>query len=288
MNKTLHIVSGMNAAGTMKLCFQTYELNDDILSFETGLTYGPIFRDFSDEELKKRSKYIDEFYSEPFFYPDTYKGLHNFIKYDFSIYDKIVVWHGKNVDEMILLYMVSALINVDIYEADITELYDLFSRLKSGGFPLALGHCSPDNMRIMYDKIKPIPCELKQQYALEWDKWSKSDSELRILGDNNTILEVGEDYFDEFILSKCSDEYTSAARVIGHCFAYSGQLIGDTFLFKRVIHLVKINRLTVCASDLFMNEMEISSKYNKNAIIVNGINMTCIRYVCVKLSIPSR
>ena len=135
----------------------------------------------------------------------------------------------------------------------------------------------------MYDIIRPIPSELKLKYALEWAKWSKSESDLRIIDENKRIIEVNEEYFDEYILSKCSNEYTMSARVIGNCIGHSDQLIGDTFYLKRVIHLVQNNQLVACHNDEFIDDIELSSKNDENAIIINGINMTYMRFFCIKL-----
>lgn len=282
INKTLHIVSGLAAAGTMKLYLKGIDSNDKIALWEAPFTYGPLFRDFSDKELKRRTSFFYNFFGH--YEYDLYPAMHNIINRDFGKYQKVVVWHGDGVDECLLLYMICSLTEGQVYEADITELYELFPHFKSTPFPLALAHCSVDNIRIMYDKIKPVPEEAKARYISEWHKWSKSDAPLRLIDNDNTIFEAGEDYFDNLILSVCSTDYTKAARIIGEVLFKSNQLIGDGFLHKRVIWLIRQNKLQACNNKEATTEIEESNCTDANKIVVNGVNVTCMRFISVRLS----
>lgn len=276
MEKILHITSGHSAAGVLRQCLRERALYDKVERSAGLLTYGPMPKDFSEKELMKRAQYLDA----QFRCGATilYAEIGCLIKHDFDKYDKTVLWHGDNVEEQLLLYMLCSFIKKELYQADITALYELFPHFKNTGRPLSLGSCSSENARIMYDKIEPISPGLKQKYSQRWNYWSKSESPLRIMCDN-TILEADEDYFDDFILSKCSCEYQSAARVIGEVLGYTDQLIGDQFLHMRIVELIRKGKITA------FNHVDIADDIAlcRNRVVVNGVDVTSIRLFSIKI-----
>lgn len=282
MVNTLHIVSGCAAGGTLKYYFKEVGIDEDVLAFKDTLRHAPIFRDFSDKELQNRSQNIELLFGK-WDYLDYYTELYDFIHYDFDRYEKIVIWHGNSVDDRLLLYMACSLINGDLYYVDISEIKDLFPHLCKSPFLLSLGACSIADTGILYGKIKPISSELKQQYIAEWNRWSASDASLRIVDSDNNIVEVGEDYFDELILSNCTSEYNVSARVIGKTLCDSNFLVGDSFLLKRIISLITQNKLSACNNDKFSTEIEESNSSDKNEIVINGVNVTQMRFFSIKL-----
>lgn len=281
-NRTLHIISGLSAAGTMKIFLKSIDSNDKIAVWNDPLMYGPLFKDFSDNELKRRARYLNTFFGYNGY--DLYPSMHNIIHYDFSRHERIVVWYGNGVDELLLLYMICSLTGERLFAANICELYELFPHYKTLPFPLALAHCSPDNARIMYDRIKPISEEEKAEYKSNWNRWAGSNAPLRLKGADNTIFEAGEDYFDSLILSKCSTEYTKAARIIGGVLGDLDQLIGDGFLSQRIIQLTRQQKLQVCNNKEFKDEIEKSNNTDPNKICINGVNVSQMRFFFVKLN----
>lgn len=282
MNKTLHIVSDISAAGAIKMHLKGINSTDKVAEWSAPLMYGPLFSDFSDKELKRRAGYLNKLFGHYDY--DPYSTMHNIVNCNFDKYEKVVVWHGNNVNELLLLYMLSSLTKGRLYEADITELYELFPHFKSTPVPLAVAYCSEDNIRIMYHKIKPISEETKAEYVAEWNRWAESDAPLRLKGNDNTIFEADEDYFDSSVLSACTTGYTKAARVIVNVFMGSNQLISDVFLTKRISWLIRQNKLSACNNKEFEAEIEESNSSDPNKIVVNGVNVTQIRFFSVKLS----
>lgn len=284
MDRSLHIILSFSAAGTMKEHLKEINSNDKIAVWNAPFTYGPLFKDFSDNELKRYAQYLNKLFG--YYESDTnpYSTMHKIVNQNFGKYERVVVWHGDSVDELLLLYMICSLIKGRLFVADITELYELFPHFKSIIFPLALAHCSQDNIRIMYDKIKPISEEVKIEYSSRWDRWSKSDASLRLMGNDHMIFEANDDYFDSLILSKCSNVYIKVARIIGEVLACSNQLIGDSFLLNRVIWLIHQNKLLAYNNKEFRVEIEKSNRTNPNKRIINGINVTQMRFFSVKLN----
>lgn len=306
MAKILHIVSHPSGAGTLKQCLGEMGLSNKVEASFDILIHGPLPKDFSEKELTKRAQYIATLFRCSAL--NVYREIEHLINLDFDQYDKIVIWHSNNVEEQLLLYMLCSLINKELCQADITALYEVYPRFRDIGVPLSLGSCSSDNMRIIYDKIEPISSELKQEYAQRWDYWSKSDAAIRIMSDSR-ILEVDENYFDDFILSRCSNEYKSAARVIGDVIGYNDQLIGDGFILTRVIELIRQEKLTAFnhvdpAHDIalcknliieLMRQGKLPELYHvdpvhnislyNNRVIINGVDVTNMRIFSVKLRV---
>lgn len=277
--KILHIVQGYSARGTFRRFLKETNKAEEVLAFPTDFKHGAIFKDFSDDELQKRFLYLKTLYKDC----DelTYETIHNFVNHDFNQYEKIVVWHGNNVDEWLLLYMMCALIKKDIYEVDVEELKSHFSRLRHSPF-LSLSCCSEENIIYLYDRIKPISNCQKQEYASQWERWSQSDAPIRIMDNQNNIVEVGEDYFDESLLSDCTTEYKMVARVIGETLYDTLFLVGDFFLHKRIIHLISINKLSAIQNEEFAKEIEVLSHSDEEQIIINGVNVTEMRFYSVR------
>lgn len=179
-------------------------------------------------------------------------------------------------------YMACSLIKGQLYEADTTEIKVLFPHLEQNPFILPLACCSIDNIAVLYDKIKHISDDQKKEYALLWEKWLQSDAPIRIINKENAIQEVEEDYFDESILSNCTNEFRNVARVIGETLYDSNFLIGDSFLHIRVIDLIARKKLSAQENEKFTQEIATSNLSDKNKIVINGVNVTELRFFSIK------
>ena len=284
MDKTLHIASEPSGIGTIKLFFKRSGINDKVLVFENTLKHASLspIKDLNNEGLKKRSQSLEKLIGKHHF-PDSHLiTLQDFIKYDFDKYDNIVVWHGNDVDGRLFFYMACSLIKGQLYEADTTEIKVLFPHLEQNPFILPLACCSIDNIAVLYDKIKHISDDQKKEYALLWEKWSQSDAPIRIINKENAIQEVEEDYFDESILSNCTNEFRNVARVIGETLYDSNFLIGDSFLHIRVIDLIARKKLSAQENEKFTQEIAASNLSDKNKIVINGVNVTELRFFSIK------
>lgn len=281
MNKTLHIVSNFYSAESIKMFFKGSDSNDKVLAFENSFKYASLFRDLSDKELKRRSQSLEKLFGKLYF-SDSHISLRDFVRYDFDKYDRIVVWHGNDVDGRLFFYMICSLIKGALYEADTIEIQDHFPHLEQNPFILPLTCCSSGNIAILYDKIKFISVEQKKEYISLWEKWSQSDAPIRIINKENAIQEVEEDYFDNSILSNCTYEYQTVARVIGATLCNTNFLICDSFLHMRIINLITQNKLSVCENKKFTVDIAESNLLDKNKIVINGVNVTELRFFSIK------
>ena len=274
MKKTLHIISGHSAEGAIKECFKKHEIDDSIFMVNAAFQYAPLFT--NETTLNRRKEVLNNFFNITDYYGAGYDytiEIRNFINYNFNEYERVVIWHGDDVDERILLYLTCSLVKTELYEVDITYIKQ---HLSNKNIPhVCLCHCSVENIRLLYDRIRPISKEKQMEYATKWYQWSRSDAKLRIMDNDGLIKDVNEDYFDKLLLSYCNDEYTTTARVIGNTFGNCDIRIGDGYLHYRVIQLIKEGRLSARTNPQLSTEIEPSNQQNvQGGTVLNGVDAT--------------
>ena len=111
--KTLHVVSSSSAKVTLEMG----KVKDDIVFLPINLSCAYIPKDFSDKELcfalasQNKIGIFDQF--------------KDFITKDYSVYDRVIVWHGWAASDLLLLYLMSTLIEDNLYQITITD-YPVF------------------------------------------------------------------------------------------------------------------------------------------------------------------
>lgn len=139
--------------------------------------------------------------------------------------------------------------------------------------------CSPENIKELYYKIYPLTANKKRKYAQLWDKWSLSDAVLRIIDEDYNIVELAEDYSDNMILSRCSNEYQPVVSIVAHVLSDINFQAGDIYLSKRMRELVKQGKLKAIQRD--MSQFKNIPPYKK--IIVDGVDISYSTFYDVKL-----
>ncbi len=242
MGGILHIVSGASAAGTLKAGLQG-TCGGSVAAFPCGLRYGALFRDFGDAELRRYAVEVERLTG----YVGAFDPLRAFVGIDFGGYDKVVVWHGGNVDETLMYYMVCALAaDVPLYEVCVGEV---LPRLKYPVRHPSLAVCSADDAAWLHGRMRAVSAERRASAAGQWNIWRHSDAALRIPSEDG-IAEVPEDYFDGNIVAACSAEYRKAARVVGGVLCTADFAVGDGFLHRRIVALLREGRLSARAEEV--------------------------------------
>ena len=91
--------------------------NAEIEVCPTSLSYGILPEDYTKRELAatvasfKNIGWTD----------DLYKFVHR----DYSVYDKVIVWHGRDAGELLLLYLMADLTRDNLYEIDVADCEEL-------------------------------------------------------------------------------------------------------------------------------------------------------------------
>lgn len=244
--KIIHVVFGDSALSRLRAFFRSEKQNSSngFFCYRDDLSIGPITNLDSGQGHSNRVRYLRNIHLERNAdsskeFPHSDIGINAIKAFNFGKYDKIVIWHGNNIQEKLLLYLACALLpHENLYEAAITEA------IKQHGYtPIKVTECSSSSISTLLDCITPIDSNKKELYKQEWIKSSQSEKLVRILNQGN-IVEVDESYYDSYILSDCTEDFTPATQIVWNVMGRCGQSIADAFLKYRVKGLVKKNELS--------------------------------------------
>ncbi|WP_320054328.1 DUF3658 domain-containing protein [uncultured Acetobacteroides sp.] len=243
--KTVHVVFGDSALSRLRTFFKKERQNstDVVFCFRDDLSIGPITALETKQGNSNRVSYLKNIHIERNADSDTrfcqsHIGIGSINSFNFGSYDRVVIWHGNNIQEKMLLYLACTLLpEENLYEAAITNTVN-----QHGYTPIKLAECSSNTISMLLESIAPIDSKKKAEYKQEWIKSSQSDKLVRILSQGK-IVEVDESYYDSYILSDCTEDFTPASQIVWNVMGSCGQSIADTFLKYRVKGLVKKNEL---------------------------------------------
>lgn len=242
--KAIHLVSSNSARGSLEYYFKLNFPDDSIRihCIYNNLTTGPLNDLISSSDYEEYISYwktIDnicmpegmEKDEDDFQFPD----LTTEFSIDFPKDSPLVIWHGNESGEQLMLYRYCHLLkDRDLYEINLNNWpMNPSSNYKTN----CLATRNPEDMNGILDLITKIDHDNKTFYAQEWERLKKDQQLNRILQDGK-IVSVKEDYYDESILENCTSEYKNAARVIGETMGQQESSIGDHYLFYRVHVLI--------------------------------------------------
>ena len=248
--KTLHVVCGSSAKGTLKLGLGKNNISDEITYPPIDFSFGYIPKDFSDNELCFALAYKKQY--DLFDFNEQKSGfekLKRFITTDYMVYDRVIVWRGWSACDLFTLYLMSKLVKENLYQVDIREC---------PAFLKKVGHEFPDMGEVNSEDIshynmlalaKPLGKEEMKYCNEQWDKWANSSSMLRF-SDTQTgvVKEYPESFFDESIID-AAQKYSNYLRIIGEVMLkYDNLFVNDMFLIRRINHLIRERKLNVSIS----------------------------------------
>jgi Protein of unknown function/Domain of unknown function (DUF1835) len=250
--KAVHIVCGESAAGSLRVGLGR---ENKIIGFPDFLAVGPIWElhiedghnrryEWLRDHLNYQDDFIEEEYSRRFL--DTLSEMD-------AIPEQvpIVIWTGENADEQTglcyLLYVLKGKTN-PIYLINTTIAYqELFNTSEYQYFYFHTGEVAPDKLKVIYQEKLSQPLNIQERIRLE-EKWlslSHTNGVVRIW-ENNNIITVNEDYFDETIVTAAQHlhskqkekDFMKSARIIGEVLGHIDNHVGDTFLQYRLRSLI--------------------------------------------------
>ena len=241
--KSIHIVNGNSAAGTLKHVLKNdkkYSTNI-VYCFNDFLSIGPLFQIESNIGQLKRKTYLSELIHKiDSDYPlnEIINDISECINFNFSDYDNVIVWHGNNAPERILkLFCCKIIRNKKLYEVDVSKLQT------EANIPYAVAECTPESVKILLNSSSKVSQEDYTKSNQKWNQITLSKSKLRIYNSSGNIENVPETFYDQFIIEKCTNEFTLALKIVGIVLGESGQLIGDTFITYRLLYLIEAKKL---------------------------------------------
>lgn len=263
--KAIHLVYSNSGRGGLEYYFRTHFPDDEIQihCIYNDLTTGPLndFTSSSDYEAYKsywsnieKTCYKDDQSDESYFQSPAF---FNEFKIDFSKDTPLIIWHGSEAGERLMLYRYCSLLkDRELYEINLDD-WPMNSENDSKTNCLAVQN--PENLHGIFNIIKEIDNTLRSFYAEEWERLKKDQKTNRILQDDD-LISVNEDYYDQSILNNSTSEYQKAARVIGETMGQQESTVGDYYLWYRVHTLINQNLLECQGSLITMRDLEIRKK----------------------------
>jgi len=240
--KSIHIVNGNSAAGTLKYVLKKDKKDSTniVYCFNDFLSVGPLFQIESNiGQIKRKTYLVELIHKIDSDYPlnEITNNISEFINFDFSDYDHIIVWYGNNAPENILKLLCCKIIgNKKLHEVNISKLQT------EETIPFAMGECTPEIVKILLNSSSKVSQEDYNRSNQKWNQITISESKLRIYNSGN-IENVPETFYDPFIIEQCTNEFTLALKIVGIVLGESDQLIGDTFITYRLLYLIEVKRL---------------------------------------------
>lgn len=185
--KILHIVDSDAAKGRVFQLINSSE-NEQIEVCPTYLSYGILPKNYTKKQLAATAASLQKYN----WTDDLYKFVHR----DYSVYDKVIVWHGRHAGELLLLYWMADLTKNNLYEIDVAdceEIFHKFIRTSLYKFPvisvkeLDLEEMERHNWLGKY--LKKVSKERHNQYKSNWKFWRNTPSFLRVCRDNNWVID---------------------------------------------------------------------------------------------------
>ncbi|WMX55389.1 DUF1835 domain-containing protein [Peribacillus sp. R9-11] len=259
----VHICFGDSAYGSLKNIFQksNEHQNQQIICINEDFSIGPIYKLESIEGLHERKQWLKEVLTKtgPTSDTDYLDWIETILKSNSRIAievpsnSRVILWHGDNTSDEIGLRFVLFLLqnkHIQFEEVDVTEyshhieykVRDLQDKEISYVIR-SLGEMPPKLISDALQMKKSMSHIKIKDLISDWKKWSQTKDVLRILLDGKLVA-VSEDYYDGSILKNISNEYQSAARVVGEVMGESNQCIGDTYLAFRIYQLIQQQKLS--------------------------------------------
>lgn len=194
--KILHVVSSDTVKERVFQLINSSK-NEEIVVCPTYLSYGILPKNYTKKQLAATAASLQKYN----WTDDLYKFVHR----DYSVYDKVIVWHGRHAGELLLLYWMADLTKNNLYEIDVAdcgEIFHKFIRTSLYRFPvisvkeLDLEEMERHNWLGKY--LKKVSKERHNQYKLNWKFWRNTPSLLRVCRDNNWVI----DSIDEELIVK--------------------------------------------------------------------------------------
>jgi len=265
--KAIHLVYSNSGRGTLESYFRTHFSNDSIQihCIYNDLTTGPLSDFTSPSDYEKFTSYwktIDAVCS-PNAVEDSNENDFSFselsteFSIDFPKEKQLIIWYGNEAGEKLMLYRYCNLLKErELFE---TNLDDWPMNSENDSKTNCLAIQNPEDLNGILNIVKEIDNTLRSFYADEWERLKKDQKTNRILQDDD-LISVNEDYYDQSILNNCTSEYQKAARIIGETMGQQESTVGDHYLWYRVHTLINQNLLECQGSKATMRDLEIRKK----------------------------
>lgn len=252
--KTVHIVCGETAAGTLRVGLGC---GHKVIGFPDFFAEGPIWQLHQDVGRKHRyewlkdhlnieNNYMEEEYEQRIFITlEEMKAIPDDVP--------IVLWTAENAHEQAgmryLNYLLRDKVN-DVFlinsTAGFKKLYEAESE-REDEFFWHTGGIEPEKINSIAENrcLHPLSAEIRRKYEEEWIALAETKEILRVW-EKGTIKSVHDHYFDPIIIEQArklhaeqeKHDFILSARLIGEVLEHLDQSIGDAYLEDRLRRLI--------------------------------------------------
>lgn len=226
--KILHVVCGPSNMGSLRMALKRLNIDDDVIYNPLGLADHYLPKDFSDRELCFALASCDQI--------ELFDEVKKFIYTDFSNYAKIVVWHGWSSDELLFLYLMSVLVDENLYRVDIRDCSSFMAKKPKTPFPY-MGYVSPFDIysNNMVSLAKPISDTDKQYYKEQWYHWVNSPFRYRFSDINTGVIQGYPDDFMDSCIIESAKKDPRISHIVGNVMTQFNTLsLWDSVIERRI------------------------------------------------------
>jgi len=247
MNAPLHITFGSFAASVLKESFEiNAELKGDVLPLIEDLSIGPLRKIQDETGQEKRTAWLSKIGANTSSLPyllESDRDKYELIRSNLGLRD-IYIWCGSDSKSHIgflrLMYAIT-----EFSDRIFILQFPTMIQYPIGEFPFrTIALLRPEQIGSLNHFFKLLNSKQFSDFPNEWLEMSNNNSVLRI--ENDKIVHVADDFFDEMLLSKCTNDFKKSARVVGEVLVDvfdRWQTAHDAYLNWRLKELVKMGKL---------------------------------------------
>jgi len=245
----LHIVFGESAGGTLRLALRQASRDDEVLSFNDDLSFGPID---PPTPIARAAWTRSELYFPYAATAALADSLDRFWQKARSA-QKRVVWFSRRtgLEYCGFLELVSQLGRRSYKVVDLTDVQILYST--HGGRRvnraiLSLAELSPDLVcaNALWDRAVPLSAVERRRYRRSWRRLRRENAPFRVIK-GDIVISASAEIYDDMLLSCLTADWRGAAHIIGGAIGRSiddpGLQAGDLVLFGRLRKLIDAGKI---------------------------------------------
>ena len=227
----IHLVLGGSAGGCVRAAVVTYSLTGRVHVFDDDLSHGPL------NDKQARLAYFRALYQNYGQLPeDPVPSLADLDSLSVHLAQdptpEICIWAGENASERTFLEM--ACHSLRHFKGPVTRVGK--TGLKSLPY---IGPQTPTLLASLFNKREAVDSMTRAALSSDFLRLRDSGATLR-KWEADEIVDVPADYYESLLLTCCSKDWLSAARVVGTAMGRCDEnnLLGDVFLSGRLQHLI--------------------------------------------------
>ena len=229
--KTLLIVKDKSDYGYLKFAkYSTIYSDADILAINIPFDACLMPQNFDYDSVKKVLR-NSNIINHSFYYND----LRKIFKTDFSQYSRIILWHGNNTNDLMLLMFWAVYYNKPFFEINI-------SNYKNREGLAALQILGIDFLKNLIGKETLVSDSRLNELQKHWELLKKNDTGFHSVNNNGFIINISTEVLLPQIINILGTKTLTLARLIGEMMSQN-IFNTETFIYKIIAHFILNGKL---------------------------------------------